>query len=67
MSASDDFYALLSSLLQQTAQNPDALPVIPLNRWPVESKERRLLEDLQAALAALQSGTSVTSITGRMT
>jgi PAS domain S-box-containing protein len=56
MSASDDFYALLSSLLRQTAQNPDAPPVIPLNRWPVESKERRLLIDLQAALAALQSG-----------
>jgi PAS domain S-box-containing protein len=56
MSASDDFYALLSSLLRQTALNPDAPPVIPLNRWPDESKERRLLIDLQAALAALQSG-----------
>jgi two-component system nitrate/nitrite sensor histidine kinase NarX len=50
-----DIYALLSSLLQQTARTPDAPPAIPLDRWPAESKERRLLEDLQAALAALQS------------
>jgi PAS domain S-box-containing protein len=56
MSPSDDFYVLLSSLLQQTAQNPDVPPVMPLNRWPAESKERHLLEDLQAALAALQTG-----------
>jgi PAS domain S-box-containing protein len=56
MSASDDFYALLSSLLRQTAQNPDAPPVIPLKRWPAGSPELSLLEDLQAALAALQSG-----------
>jgi PAS domain S-box-containing protein len=54
MSAPNDFYAFLSSLLQQTANSPDALPTIPLNRWPAESKERRLLEDLQAAVAALQ-------------
>jgi PAS domain S-box-containing protein len=56
MSASDDFYALLSSLLQQTAQNPEAPPVIPLKRWPAGSPEQSLLEDLQAALAALQTG-----------
>jgi PAS domain S-box-containing protein len=56
MSLSEDFYALLSSLLQNTAQDPDAPHAIPLNRWPVESKERRLLEDFRAALAALQSG-----------
>src|SRR3990172_5045926 len=56
MSAPNDFYALLSSLLQQTTRNPDAPPVVPLSRWPAESKERCLLEDLQAALAALQSG-----------
>jgi PAS domain S-box-containing protein len=56
MPASDDFYALLSSLLRQTALNPDAPPDIPLNHWSIESKERRLLENLQAALAALQSG-----------
>ena len=55
MSAPNDFYAFLSSLLQQTANSPDAPPTIPLNRWPAESKERRLLEDLQAALAALQN------------
>ncbi len=55
MSLPDHFYALLSNLLQQTAQNPDASPTIPLNRWPAESKERRLLEDLQAALATLQT------------
>jgi PAS domain S-box-containing protein len=56
MSPSKDFYALLSSLLQQTAQNPNAPPAIPLDRWPAESEESRMLEDLQAALAALQSG-----------
>ena len=56
MSLPDDFYALFSNLLQQTAQNPDAPPAIPLKRWPAESKERRLLEDLQAALTAVQSG-----------
>ena len=56
MSPSDDFYALLSSLLQQTAQDPDAPPVIPLKRWPAGSPEQLLLEDLQAALAALQTG-----------
>jgi PAS domain S-box-containing protein len=56
MPASDDFYALLSGLLRQTALNPDAPPDIPLNHWSIESKERRLLENLQAALAALQSG-----------
>ena len=54
MSPSDDYYALLSSLLQQTAQNPEAPPAIPLNRWPTGSPEQVLLEDLQAALAALQ-------------
>jgi PAS domain S-box-containing protein len=54
MSPSDDFYALLSSLLQQTAQDPDAPPAIPLERWPAESSERRLLEDLQATLFALR-------------
>ena len=56
MSPSDDFYELLSSLLQQTAQNPDEPPAIPLSHWPAESEERRMLEDLQAALVALQSG-----------
>jgi PAS domain S-box-containing protein len=56
MPASNDFYALLSGLLRQTALNPDAPPDIPLNHWSIESKERRLLENLQAALAALQSG-----------
>jgi PAS domain-containing protein len=56
MSPSDDFYALLSSLLQQTAQDPEKPPVIPLKRWPAGSPEQFLLEDLQAALAALQTG-----------
>ncbi|HEY4688222.1 MAG TPA: PAS domain S-box protein [Anaerolineae bacterium] len=54
MPPSPDVYALLSSLFQQTARAPDAPPVIPLDRWPAGSQERRLLEDLQAALAALQ-------------
>lgn len=56
MSPSDDFYALLSSLLQQTALSPEAPPVIPLKHWPAGSPEQFLLEDLQAALAALQTG-----------
>jgi two-component system nitrate/nitrite sensor histidine kinase NarX len=56
MSPSDDFYGLLSSLLQQAAQNPDAPPAIPLKRWPAGSPEQILLEDLEAALAALQTG-----------
>ena len=56
MALTTDFYALLSSLLRQTAQNPDAPPAIPINHWPVESEERCVLEDLQAALATLQTG-----------
>ncbi|MEJ2349366.1 MAG: hypothetical protein P8Y03_06250 [Anaerolineales bacterium] len=56
MSAPDNFYALLSSLLRQAAQNLDAPPDIPLKRWPAGSSEKFLLEDLQAALVALQTG-----------
>jgi hypothetical protein len=56
MSPSEEFYTLLSSLLQQTAQDPDTPPVIPLQRWPAGSPEQLLLEDLQAASAALQTG-----------
>jgi len=52
---SSGFYVLLSSLLQQTADSPDVPPAVPLNRWPAESQERALLENLQAVLAALQS------------
>ncbi len=55
MSTADEFYALLSGLFQQTAQHPDSPPSIPLDGWPAGSAERRLLEDLQAALAALQN------------
>jgi PAS domain S-box-containing protein len=55
MSPSCDFYALISSLLQQIAQNPDEPPRVPINEWPVESEERRLLEDLESALTAIQS------------
>src|SRR5512133_2903346 len=55
MSTQNDFYALLSSLLQQTAHASDSPPVIPLKRWPAGSPERRILEDLLAALAALQT------------
>jgi len=56
MSPSDDFYSLLSSLLQQTAQHPDAAPVISLKDWPTGSPELALLDDLQAALDALKTG-----------
>lgn len=53
MSASEDYYALLSDLLKQTAQNPDAPLSTPLKRWPAGSPIQSLLEDLQAALDAL--------------
>jgi PAS domain S-box-containing protein len=56
MTPSDDFYFMLSDLLQQAAQSPEAPPTIALQRWSIGSKERRLLEDLQAALVALHSG-----------
>jgi PAS domain S-box-containing protein len=39
-----------------SAQNPDEPPTIPPNLWPAEPKERRLLEDFQAALSARQTG-----------
>ncbi len=55
MSPSDDFYALISSLLQQTAQNPELPPEIPLQRWPAGSPEQILLENLHSTLAALQT------------
>ena len=55
MSPSDDFYLVLSSLLQQTTQKPDAPPNIPLKHWQAGSAERCLLEDLQGALIALRS------------
>ena len=61
MAFSNDFCALLSSLLQQTELFPDAPIVIPLDRWPVESEERHLLEDLQSALAAIQNKRPTTS------
>jgi PAS domain S-box-containing protein len=50
-----DFYELLSDLFKQIAQNPDEPPRVPINEWPVESEERRLLEDLESALTAIQS------------
>lgn len=56
MAPGNDFYRLLSNLLQQTAQNPDIHPTLPLDQWPPGSSEQLLLEDLQAALAALQAG-----------
>ena len=56
MSPSDDFYALLSRLFQQMEENPEALSTMPVDHFPVNSYERRLLEDLHAALTALRSG-----------
>jgi two-component system nitrate/nitrite sensor histidine kinase NarX len=55
MPLSSDFYALLSSLFHQIARSPDTSPVIALKQWPIGSQERRLLEDFQAALTALQA------------
>jgi hypothetical protein len=56
MSAPNGFYALFSHLFQQTARASDAHPAIPLNRWPAEPHERRLLKELQAALASRKVG-----------
>ena len=55
MSPSDDFYALISSLLQQAAQNPELPPEILLERYPAGSPEQILLGNLRSALAALQT------------
>lgn len=55
MPPSSDFYALLSSLFRRIAHLPDAPPAIPLKQWPADSQEQILLEDFQAALAALQA------------
>jgi PAS domain S-box-containing protein len=44
----------LFSLFDQTAENPDAPPVIPLQSWPAGSQERVLLEAIQVALTGLQ-------------
>jgi PAS domain S-box-containing protein len=55
MPPSDNFYTVLSNLLQQTVQNPDMPPSASLDQWPAGSKERCLLEDLQAALTVLRT------------
>ena len=55
MTPRDDLYQLIANLLEQTAQNPDAFPAIPVEQWPPGSPEQRLLEDLQAALMAMQT------------
>jgi PAS domain S-box-containing protein len=55
MPPSDDFFALLSNLLQKTVQNPDSPPPVLIDRWPADSKERCLLENLQAVLTALRN------------
>ncbi len=54
MSASPDFYTLLSDLFQQMAHFPEAPLAVPLQPWPAGSQEQRLLKDLQAALTVLQ-------------
>jgi len=55
MPPSDDFFVLLSNLLQKTVQNPESPPTVLIDRWPTDSKERCLLEDLQAVLNALRN------------
>jgi PAS domain S-box-containing protein len=54
MAAANGFTELLSNLLRQTACAPDAPPTIQPDQWPAGSFERRLLEELQAALIAVQ-------------
>jgi PAS domain S-box-containing protein len=54
MTIPDDLHELLSSLFQQIVREPGVSPSIPIEQWPVESRERQLLEELQKALAALQ-------------
>jgi PAS domain S-box-containing protein len=56
MTRLEDFYKFVSNLLQQTAQNPDVRPAIPIEQWPAGSPEQLLLKDLLAALTALQAG-----------
>jgi PAS domain S-box-containing protein len=55
MSPSPDFYNLLTDLFQQTARAPEAPPPLPLQQWPADSPEQHLLENLQAAWAALEA------------
>ncbi len=55
MPISSDYYTLLSGLFHRIAQTPHVLPAIPLNQWPAGSQEQLLLEDIQTALAALQT------------
>jgi PAS domain S-box-containing protein len=55
MPPSDNFYTVLSNLLQQTVKNPDMPPSASLDHWPAGSKERCLLEDLLAALTVLRT------------
>ncbi len=55
MPLSSNFYALLSSLFHQMTLAPDAPPVIPMQQWPADSEEHRLLEYFQEALIALQA------------
>jgi two-component system nitrate/nitrite sensor histidine kinase NarX len=55
MSPSPDFYTLLTDLFQKTARAPESLPAIPVEQWPANSTEQRLLENLQAAWTALDA------------
>lgn len=55
MPTSANYYALLSRLFQQMALAPDAPPPIRPERWPDSSPEQLLLQDLKAALAALEA------------
>jgi signal transduction histidine kinase len=55
MSMSANYYALLSHLFQQMALAPDAPPLIRPEQWPESSQEQLLLQDLQAALTALEA------------
>ncbi len=55
MSPAPDFYELLTDLFQQTARAPDAPPTLPLQQWPPNSSEQRLLESLQVVWNALDA------------
>jgi signal transduction histidine kinase len=55
MSASPDFYTVLSDLFRQMADSPQALPTVPLDRYQPGSAEHQLLIELQTALQTRHS------------
>lgn len=59
MSIPENYYAYLSSLFQQMALAPETRPVIRLEQWPEGSPEQLLLQEIQAALTAVEAHNQV--------